>query len=251
MTHDPMAALAAKAEASTDGLSDADARASRSRSSPGCAAGCTPAPSPLPLAAGIVLVVSRRRRRRASARRSSSPPRCCCSRVSRGLPPRSAGAPASGRSCALRPRQHLPAHRRHLHAVHAPPARRRSAGHAAARSSGAAPLLGVVVPGLLDRRAALALHPDLRRARLGGGLLRRPTSRPQRGAAVLTLMIVGGRLYTLGRLVYGLKRPDPFPRWFGFHEVFHTLHHRGLRRPLRGHLDRHVLAALTTRADPV
>jgi hemolysin III len=43
------------------------------------------------------------------------------------------------------------------------------------------------------------------------------------GAAVLTLMIVGGGLYTLGGLVYGLKRPDPFPRWFGFHEVFHTL----------------------------
>lgn len=23
--------------------------------------------------------------------------------------------------------------------------------------------------------------------------------------------------------MYGLKRPDPWPRWFGFHEVFHTL----------------------------
>ncbi|RYU14243.1 hemolysin III family protein [Nocardioides iriomotensis] len=43
------------------------------------------------------------------------------------------------------------------------------------------------------------------------------------GAAVLTLMIVGGGLYTLGGLVYGFKKPDPFPRWFGFHEVFHTL----------------------------
>jgi hemolysin III len=43
------------------------------------------------------------------------------------------------------------------------------------------------------------------------------------GTAVLTLMVVGGGLYTLGGVVYGLKRPDPFPRWFGFHEVFHTL----------------------------
>jgi len=43
------------------------------------------------------------------------------------------------------------------------------------------------------------------------------------GPAVLTLMLVGGGLYTLGGLVYGLKRPNPFPRWFGFHEVFHTL----------------------------
>ncbi len=41
--------------------------------------------------------------------------------------------------------------------------------------------------------------------------------------AVLVLMCVGGGLYTLGGLVYGLQRPDPFPRWFGFHEVFHTL----------------------------
>ena len=43
------------------------------------------------------------------------------------------------------------------------------------------------------------------------------------GVAVLTLMVVGGTLYTLGGLVYGLKRPNPSPTWFGFHEVFHTL----------------------------
>jgi len=43
------------------------------------------------------------------------------------------------------------------------------------------------------------------------------------GAAVLSLVIIGGVLYTLGGIVYGLKRPDPSPTWFGFHEVFHTL----------------------------
>jgi hemolysin III len=43
------------------------------------------------------------------------------------------------------------------------------------------------------------------------------------GTAVLTLMVVGGLLYTLGGVVYGLKRPNPSPMWFGFHEVFHTL----------------------------
>jgi hemolysin III len=43
------------------------------------------------------------------------------------------------------------------------------------------------------------------------------------GAAVITLIAVGGGLYTLGGLVYGLKKPDPFPSWFGFHEVFHSL----------------------------
>ncbi len=42
-------------------------------------------------------------------------------------------------------------------------------------------------------------------------------------AAVITLIVVGGALYTLGGVVYGLKRPNPFPRWFGFHEVFHSL----------------------------
>lgn len=41
--------------------------------------------------------------------------------------------------------------------------------------------------------------------------------------AVLTLMLAGGGLYSIGGLVYGLRRPDPAPRWFGFHEIFHSL----------------------------
>jgi hemolysin III len=43
------------------------------------------------------------------------------------------------------------------------------------------------------------------------------------GTAVVVLVIAGGLLYTAGALVYALKRPDPSPRWFGFHEVFHAL----------------------------
>ncbi len=43
------------------------------------------------------------------------------------------------------------------------------------------------------------------------------------GIAVLVLVIAGGLLYTAGAVVYGLKRPDPSPAWFGFHEVFHAL----------------------------
>jgi hemolysin III len=44
------------------------------------------------------------------------------------------------------------------------------------------------------------------------------------GIAIATLVLVaaGGILYTLGGVVYGLKRPNPSPRWFGFHEVFHS-----------------------------
>ena len=48
--------------------------------------------------------------------------------------------------------------------------------------------------------------------------------------ATLVLIAVGGGLYTVGGVVYGLKRPDPSPRWFGFHEVFHTFTIAGLRR---------------------
>lgn len=43
------------------------------------------------------------------------------------------------------------------------------------------------------------------------------------GVAVGVLTLVGGACYTLGGLVYGLRRPDPWPTWFGFHEIFHTL----------------------------
>jgi hemolysin III len=43
------------------------------------------------------------------------------------------------------------------------------------------------------------------------------------GVAVLVLVAVGGVLYSLGALVYAFKRPNPLPRLFGFHEVFHAL----------------------------
>ncbi|MBB1010876.1 hemolysin III family protein [Dietzia kunjamensis] len=40
--------------------------------------------------------------------------------------------------------------------------------------------------------------------------------------AAVILVLVGGLAYTGGAVVYGLKRPDPAPGVFGFHEVFHT-----------------------------
>ena len=39
----------------------------------------------------------------------------------------------------------------------------------------------------------------------------------------LALLGLGGALYTVGAVVYALRRPNPFPRVFGFHEVFHAL----------------------------
>jgi hemolysin III len=36
----------------------------------------------------------------------------------------------------------------------------------------------------------------------------------------MTLLFVGGVFYTIGAVAYALKRPNPWPRYFGYHEVF-------------------------------
>ena len=50
---------------------------------------------------------------------------------------------------------------------------------------------------------------------------------PQLGGAIglagMTLLGLGGVLYTLGAVVYAVRRPDPVPAVFGYHEIFHTL----------------------------
>lgn len=45
----------------------------------------------------------------------------------------------------------------------------------------------------------------------------------QSGVLVVGLLLGGGVLYTVGAVIVGLRRPDPSPRWFGYHEVFHLL----------------------------
>ncbi|NQX04052.1 hemolysin III family protein [Rathayibacter sp. VKM Ac-2856] len=42
-------------------------------------------------------------------------------------------------------------------------------------------------------------------------------------AAMMVLVLVGGLCYTVGAVIYGLKRPNPVPGVFGFHEIFHAL----------------------------
>lgn len=42
------------------------------------------------------------------------------------------------------------------------------------------------------------------------------------GPLILSLIVVGGVLYTVGALVYALKWPQISERWFGFHELFHS-----------------------------
>ena len=55
---------------------------------------------------------------------------------------------------------------------------------------------------------AVAVLPSLAR----GG--RRP--------AVVALIVAGGLAYSVGGVVYALRRPDPAPATFGYHELFHT-----------------------------
>ncbi len=43
------------------------------------------------------------------------------------------------------------------------------------------------------------------------------------GIAPATLILAGGALYTLGAVTYALRRPNPAPAVFGYHEIFHLL----------------------------
>lgn len=41
------------------------------------------------------------------------------------------------------------------------------------------------------------------------------------GVAAFVLILVGGAIYSAGAFFYGLRRPDPLPHVFGYHELFH------------------------------
>ena len=41
-------------------------------------------------------------------------------------------------------------------------------------------------------------------------------------AIALILIAGGGVLYTVGAVIFALGRPNPWPAWFGFHEIFHV-----------------------------
>jgi hemolysin III len=59
---------------------------------------------------------------------------------------------------------------------------------------------------------------------LGWTVIGQVTDRtPVIGALSVGLLVASGVIYSLGAAVYALKRPDPLPRIFGYHEVFHML----------------------------
>jgi hemolysin III len=54
---------------------------------------------------------------------------------------------------------------------------------------------------------AIAVLPDFERAG---------------GTSVVALMLIGGAFYTLGAVLYALRKPNPWPKTFGHHEFFHA-----------------------------
>lgn len=55
------------------------------------------------------------------------------------------------------------------------------------------------------------------------GVITIPQVLSRAGAGAVTLIVTGGVLYTVGAVVYAMKRPDPSPKVFGYHEIFHLL----------------------------
>jgi hemolysin III len=55
------------------------------------------------------------------------------------------------------------------------------------------------------------------------GLAGMPQVVSHAGWTVGGLLFLGGVLYSLGAVVYALRRPDPIPASFGYHELFHAL----------------------------
>lgn len=98
------------------------------------------------------------------------------------------------------------------------------------RGGSAVPLLAVVWTSALVAVAFRVLRPGPRWLFVASYVLvgcvpavLQPTLLVRVDPAVAVLTLAGAGLYGVGALVYGLQRPDPFPDWFGFHELFHTL----------------------------
>ena len=54
------------------------------------------------------------------------------------------------------------------------------------------------------------------------GMIAFPELLDRTGWVCMGLIGFGGLFYTIGALTYAVKRPNPFPKVFGYHEVFHS-----------------------------
>ncbi len=55
------------------------------------------------------------------------------------------------------------------------------------------------------------------------GVVALPQLARSEGLVPILLLAAGGIAYTAGAVVYARRRPDPLPRVFGYHELFHAL----------------------------
>lgn len=57
----------------------------------------------------------------------------------------------------------------------------------------------------------------------GFGVVLMPRLLANLGPAGVGLLALGGLVYVVGAVIYAFQRPNPWPRTFGFHEIFHSL----------------------------
>jgi hemolysin III len=91
-------------------------------------------------------------------------------------------------------------------------------------------ILSIVWGGAILGIGAKMIKPDARRSLstplyvvlgwVAVGVL--PGILHQGGVAAFVLMLTGGVFYTLGAVLYALRRPNPWPKTFGHHEFFHA-----------------------------
>ena len=165
-------------------------------------------------------------------------------RHERDLPPRHLVAAHHRRAAPARPHEHLPHHRRQLHPAGGPAAAREHRAHAAdhrvvrrARrtcwraSSGSAPRGGSTCPIYLALGwVAVAFLPQSPAGRARGHVARdrrRPGCTPRARSSTAS------------------RSPNPSPRYFGFHEIFHALTVAAFIVPLHRGLDPDVRTALS------
>jgi hemolysin III len=92
-------------------------------------------------------------------------------------------------------------------------------------------VLGIVWGGALAGMVLKLLWVDAPKWLMAGiylalgwvGVATVPQMLSRAGVGAVTLLFVGGALYSAGAIVYALRRPDPRPASFGYHEIFHVL----------------------------